>query len=88
MPRNIPIYVGDKVRTPHGDGIVEEVYTWRDKVIDMSDAEAREFCDQCQRNVGWNYKNTWAEVFVSVGGMIQRYLAPEIKVLKGRDGKA
>ena len=85
MPRTVHIFVGDKVKTVHGIGIVEEVYTWRDKVIEMSDPQAREFCDQCQRNVGLDYKNIWAEVFVSVGGRIRTYLAPHIEVLKGRD---
>ena len=85
MPRNIHIFVGDEVETPHGRGIVEDVNTWRDRVVNMSKAEAIEFCDQCSRNDGPYYRDTWAEVFVAVGGRMRRYLAKEITVLKGRD---
>lgn len=85
MPRNIHIFVGDKVKTIHGKGIVEDVNTWRDKVVDMTKPEAAEFCDECFRNVGLDYRDTWAEVFVAVGGRIRRYLARDITVLEGRD---
>jgi len=87
MPRTVHIFVGDRVETVHGIGIVEEVYTWRDRIIEMTDPQAAEFCDQCMRNVGLNYKETWAEVQVSVNGRLRTYLAPNVKVLEGRDAK-
>ena len=83
--RNVHIFVGDKVETPLGVGFVDEVYTWRDRVIAMRDYEAREFCDECFRDVGPTYRDIWAEVFVFVGGRRQRFLANQIKVLEGRD---
>lgn len=85
MPRNIHIFVGDKVKVPHGVGVVEDVNTWRDMVVNMTEPEAKEFCDQCFRNVGLNYRDTWAEVFVSVTGRIRRYLVGQVEVLETRD---
>ena len=85
MPRNVHIFIGDRVKTVHGEGIVEEVNTWRDMVVGMTGPEAKEFCDQCYRNVGVDYRNIWAEVFVSIGGRIRRYLAGDVTVLEGRD---
>lgn len=87
MPRNIHIFVGDKVKTADGIGIVDDINTWRDRIIGMTDPEAVEFCDQCYRNVGPDYRDTWAEVFVMFGSKVKKYLARDITVLEGRDGK-
>ena len=85
MPRNVHIFVGDRVKTVHGEGIVDDVNTWRDRVVEMTEPEAKEFCDQCYRNEGVDYRETWAEVFVIIGGRVRRYLASEVEVLESRD---
>ena len=43
MARSVHIFVGDKVSTPKGLGYVERGTTWRDRVVEMSDHEAKEF---------------------------------------------
>lgn len=86
MPRNIHIFVGDRVKTVHGEGVVEDVTTWRDRIGGMSDPEARDFCDQCFRSVGVDYKEKWAEIAVAIGGRMRKYLPDQVTVLEGRDG--
>ena len=83
--RHIHIFVGDKVDTPEGVGLVDEVYTFRDRVVGMREWEAAEFADKCFREAGIDYRKTWAEVFVMVRGRRRRFLAVQIKVLEGRD---
>jgi hypothetical protein len=85
MYRTVHIFVGDKVRTPDGIGIVEDINTWREKIVEMNNEQAVEFCDQCSRAVGLDYKETWAEVFVTIGGIRRQYLPRDIEILEGRD---
>lgn len=80
------IYIGDKVRTPHGDGIVHRVVTWRDKIVEMHhDFEAIEFSDRCRREVGLNFKEDWSKVTVAVNNKLRTYQSSQIEVLEGRD---
>lgn len=61
------VYVGDRVRLASGrEGIVVDVTTWRDRIDEMSDVEARAFCERCRLDVGMDYKDTWCQVFVRV----------------------
>jgi hypothetical protein len=79
------LFVGDRVRTPDGEGFVEEVSTWRDRIVEMTDAEAREFSALCRRTHGPAYQTEWVEVIVRVGNRARRYDAKAVTVLEGRD---
>jgi len=80
------IFIGDKVHTPDGDGYVEEVVTWRDRLVELSDMEAREFAVDCRRESGPEYQQTWGRVLVRVGTKVRRYPMVKITVMEGRDG--
>lgn len=78
-------YKGDKVRTEWGDGIVKKVTTWRDRIVDMSDAEAYEFCSVCKHQVGLGFREEWVELLVSVGKRMKKLQAGTVELLEGRD---
>lgn len=80
------LYVGDKVRTPDGVGYVEEFTSWRDRILEMSDAEAKEFTEQCRMECGPEYKEAWGRVTVRVEQRARRYPLAQITVIEGRDG--
>ncbi len=85
MARSVHIFVGDKVETPNGLGYVERVTTWRDRVIEMSDYEAKEFSQSCKTEAGLDYRETWAQVMVRIGKRRSVFFAHQIKVKEGRD---
>lgn len=85
MARSVHIFIGDKVKTPIGSGRVEEVYTWRDRVIEMTDYEATEFSETCKRETGTAYRDLWCEVFVRVGNRRHRFLSNQVTIQEGRD---
>jgi hypothetical protein len=80
------IFVGDRVHTPDGEGFVEEFMTWRDRILEMGDVEAREFTEQCRMENGPEFKQTWGRVLVRVSGRARRYSLQQITVIEGRDG--
>lgn len=80
------LFVGDLVRTPDGDGYVEEVVRWRDRLIELSDLEAREFSGDCRLECGPEYQERWGLVRVRVRGTSRQYRLVNITVLEGRDG--
>lgn len=77
-------FIGDTVRTVAGMGTVRNVTTWRDRIIDMSDAEATEFCAQCKAQVGIDFRDKWVELLVAVGGRLITVQAGKVELLKGR----
>jgi len=81
------IFIGDKVKTIWGVGIVHDARSWRERISEMNDFEAREFSDRCRVEVGKNYKEDWVELLVAVGGMKRRCLGTQVTVLEGRDDK-
>lgn len=85
MARTVPIFVGDKVKTPVGNGYVEDVFTWRDRVEEMNDYEAAEFSQNCKDTIGPEYKSKWCEVFVRVGRARRKFLFHQLEILEGRD---
>jgi hypothetical protein len=80
------LYVGDKVQTPDGVGYVEEFTSWRDRILEMIDAEAKEFTEQCRMECGPEYKTVWGRVTVRVGQQARRYPLAQVTVIEGRDG--
>ena len=84
MARDVHIFVGDIVRTSYGVGAVDDVNTWRDKISEMGNMQAKDFSDRCRQEAGLEYQKTWAEVFVRIGGRIYRCLAHQITVIEGR----
>jgi len=80
------LYVGDKVQTPDGVGYVEEFTSWRDRILEMIDAEAKEFTEQCRMECGPEYKTAWGRVIVRVGQRARRYTLAQVTVIEGRDG--
>lgn len=80
------IFVGDRVRTPRGEGYVEDVLTWRDRILEMDDAEAREFTESCRAENGTNFRETWGRVLVRIGERTRRFTLQQITVIEGRDG--
>ncbi len=80
------IYIGDRVSTPDGEGFVEEFWSWRDRLIEMSDVEAREFSEQCRMECGPEFRTRWGRVMVRVGARAKRYTLAQISVTEGRDG--
>lgn len=84
MDKSRKIFVGDLVRTPAGDGYVEDAQSWREKIVDMGEWEAKEFSDRCRVESGLNYQEDWVEILVKVGGHYKRYLGHQIQVLESR----
>lgn len=82
------IFIGDKVKTVWGVGMVHDARSWRERISDMNDYEAREFSDQCRIEAGHGYKEDWVELLVLVNGMKRRVLGHQVTVLEGRDAKA
>lgn len=64
-------FIGDKVKTSFGTGFIEEVYTWRDCVIEMSDPEAVEFNELCRNLHGDSFRDDWYRLVVNIGGKSQ-----------------
>lgn len=81
------IFVGDRVRIPSGqEGYVAAMETWRDRVVHMGEAEAREFCDRCRIDAGAEYKQRWGWAEVKVGeGAPVRVPVWTLVVVEGRD---
>ena len=79
------ICMGDRVNTPDGDGYVEEVVLWRDRLLELTDVEAREFAEQCRRESGPDYQKEWGRVLVRIGSRARRYTLAQVKVMEGRD---
>jgi hypothetical protein len=77
---------GDKVRTKIGVGIVQDVVTWRDVIIEMSEYEANDFCARCKTDVGVNFREDWVQLLVKIGGRYEKVQAITVKLLEGRDG--
>jgi hypothetical protein len=79
------VFIGDKVGTPDGVGYVEDVVTWRDRILTMLDVEAQEFSAECRRTHGQNYQDEWCLVTVKFGRVSRAYDARQIVTLEGRD---
>jgi len=79
------IFIGDKVKTKWGNGIVHDARSWRESVVDMGEYEAREFSDKCKVEVGMGFVDDWVELIVSIGGRMRRMLGHQVTVLEGRD---
>ena len=81
----VRFFIGDKVRTKWGIGYVRRVTPWRKRIIDMNDAEAKEFCAICKLEVGMNFKEDWVELLVAVGKSLRRVQAKNVEMVEGRD---
>jgi hypothetical protein len=79
------VFIGDKVGTPDGVGYVEDVATWRDRILSMMDAEAQEFSAECRRSHGQDYQSEWGQVAVRFGRVMRTYDVRQITILEGRD---
>lgn len=79
------IFIGDKVKTQWGDGIVHDARSWREVISDMEDYEAREFSNKCKIEAGLNFTEDWVELLVLVNGRKRRLLGHQVIVLEGRD---
>ena len=79
------IFIGDKVKTAYGIGIVQDARSWREKINELSDYEAVEFTNKCRVESGLNYKEDWVELLVSVGGIVRRMIGHQVEVIDGRD---
>lgn len=83
------IYIGDVVRTKHGVGIVRDVRTWRDIIVEMEeDWEAQDFSAKCNLEVGPEYREKWVEILVVVDGKPVRFQWADVEVMEGRDDKS
>ena len=78
-------FIGDKVRTKNGIGIVRKVTTWRDCIVEMSDAEAEEFCALAKMQVGINFRKDWVELLISTNLGLLEVQAKKVELLEGRD---
>lgn len=81
------IFIGDKVKTPHGIGYVEDAESWRERIKGMKYWQAREFSDRCQLDVGDDFKEKWVEILVRINNRVHRFLRHQITILEGRDAK-
>lgn len=79
-------FVGDKVRTKRGIGLVREVRTWRDVLVELRDHEVPDFCSRCKLDVGINFKDDWIELMVEIGNIIIKTQAKNVELVEGRDG--
>lgn len=79
------VYIGDQVQTPDGVGFVEDVITWRDRVLELDEYEAREFSDECRRSHGQYYRAEWVRVVVRFKQGARGYDGKCVTVIKGRD---
>ena len=59
--------------------------TWRDRIEDMSEPEAYEFCAKCKLQVGLNFRDDWVELLVAIGRSLVRVQAKDVELLEGRD---
>jgi len=76
---------GDKVKTNRGIGRVHKVVTWRDRIVDMTDAEAKEFSATCRLRVGQYFREDWVELLVAIGKTLVRVQAKDVELIEGRD---
>jgi len=77
-----PIRIGARVRTPKGVGEVLEVVKWVDRIVMMSDAEAKNFTRRLRADIGPEFKGKWKNVLVSMRGKTQWFEAPfDVEVL-------
>ena len=65
--------------------MVRRVTTWRDRIVEMSEYEAVEFCATAKREVGLNYREDWVELLVTVGRGVLQLQARNVEILEGRD---
>lgn len=78
------IYIGDRVETEHGIGIVLDARSWREVILDMDDNEAKKFSEKCEKDMGINFFE-WVELLVMLNnGERYRLLGKDVKVLEGR----
>lgn len=80
------IFVGDRVRTPDGEGFAEDFVSWRTRIEGMHDYEAREFSEQCRMQCGPEFRERWGRVLVRVGARARWYDLAKVTVVEGRDG--
>jgi hypothetical protein len=66
-------------------GYVEDVTTWRDRILSMVDAEAQEFSAECRRSHGQDYQKEWGLVVVKFGRVMRTYDVRHVTILEGRD---
>jgi len=78
-------FIGDKVKTQYGVGHVRRVTTWRDRIVQMGDAEAQEFCANCKLQVGLGFREDWVELVVAAGKYLRVLQASKVELLEGRD---
>lgn len=78
-------FIGDKVATPFGVGVVKRVTNWRDRIVEMNDHEAQEFSASCKLQVGLGFQTEWVELTVVVGKHLHVMQASKVELLEGRD---
>lgn len=80
------LFIGEKVQTNRGEGIVYSVTTWRDLITECeNDFDADAFCAECKAQVGINFREDWCEVVVSIGRERHTFQAKDIKLVESRD---
>lgn len=81
------VWIGDRVAVPIGEGNVEDVETWRSCIEGMRASEAVEFSARCAREVGVDFRTSWARVLVNIDGKRRWWPIASVRVIEGRDGK-
>lgn len=80
-------FVGDRVKTKRGIGLVHEVTTWRDVVVGLHDYEVPDFCAKCKLSVGFNFREDWVQLKIAIGKAIVIEQAKDVELLEGRDAE-
>jgi len=81
------VFVGDRVQTPDGEGIVVRVETWRQRVVGMREADAREFSELCRAHVGDDFQRVWFRAMVKIRGVGRWHDCRAITVVESRAEK-
>lgn len=79
------IFIGDKVKTRWGVGVVDDATSWREAIMGLNGLETRALSDRCKVEAGINYKEEWVELIVRIGDKRHRELGHRVEVLESRD---
>ena len=77
--------VGEKVKTVHGDGVVQATRSWSESVGSMEEAEAEEFTRRVTSVHGPNAPDEWQNVFVGTDGRVVWHENYALTIIESRD---
>lgn len=81
------VFIGDRVSTPDGEGIIAQIETWRQRVMQMRGPEAQEFSENCRMRAGENFQTDWYRAFVKIKGRGKWYECLAITMVDSRADK-